>query len=256
MTQKEKNPFILTGAIPAEYFCDRQEESKRLIRTVTQGGNLCLISPRRMGKSKLVRFCYDKPEISEAYYTFYIDILHTSSLREFTYAFGQSVFETLRSQSRKMLTMLTQGLKSLQAKFGFDPINYTPTFSLELGDITTPEFTLKEIFQCLEQADKPCIVTFDEFQQITKYPEKNVEALLRSHIQHLGNVHFIFAGSERHLVSEIFQSSARPFYNSTDMMELHPIITTGSSKETLTICKKPSTKPSSTHQRKANAQNL
>lgn len=225
MTQKEKNPFILTGAIPAEYFCDRQEESKRLIRTVTQGGNLCLISPRRMGKSKLVRFCYDKPEISEAYYTFYIDILQTSSLREFTYAFGQSVFETLRSQSRKMLTMLTQGLKSLQAKFGFDPINYTPTFSLELGDITTPEFTLKEIFQCLEQADKPCIVTFDEFQQITKYPEKNVEALLRSHIQHLGNVHFIFAGSERHLVSEIFQSSARPFYNSTDMMELHPIIT-------------------------------
>ena len=168
MTQKEKNPFILTGAIPAEYFCDRQEESKRLIRTVTQGGNLCLISPRRMGKSKLVRFCYD--------------ILHTSSLREFTYAFGQSVFETLRSQSRKMLTMLTQGLKSLQAKFGFDPINYTPTFSLELGDITTPEFTLKEIFQCLEQADKPCIVTFDEFQQTSSTSEMSILSLPEANV--------------------------------------------------------------------------
>lgn len=223
MTKKEKNPFILTGAIPTEYFCDRREESKRLIRTLTQEGNLCLISPRRMGKSKLIRFCYDKPEMSDAYYTFYIDILHTSSLREFTYAFGQGVFETLHSQSRKMLLMLVQGLKSIQAKFGFDPINHTPTFSLELGDITLPEFTLSEIFQCLEQADKPCIVALDEFQQITKYPEKNIEALLRSHIQHLGNVHFIFAGSERHLVSEMFQSSARPFYNSTDMLELHPI---------------------------------
>lgn len=223
MTSKEKNPFILTGAIPAEYFCDRREESKRLIRTVTHGGNLCLISPRRMGKSKLIRFCYDKPELKDTYYTFYIDILHTSSLREFTYAFGQNIFAALHSQSKKMLTTLAQGLKSIQAKFGFDPTNCTPTFSLELGDITMPEFTLNEIFQCLEQADKPCIVAFDEFQQITKYPEKNVEALLRSHIQHLGNVHFIFAGSERHLVSEMFQSSARPFYNSTDMLELHPI---------------------------------
>lgn len=96
--------------------------------------------------------------------------------------------------------MLTQGLKSIQAKFGFAPISYTPTFSLELEDSTTPKFTLNEIFQCQEQADKPYIVTFDEFQQITKYPEKNVEALLRSHIQHLRNVHFIFVGSERYLV--------------------------------------------------------
>lgn len=225
MSKKVTNPFIITGAIPPEYFCDRRAESERLVRTVTQGGNICLISPRRMGKSKLVRFCYDKPELADAYYTFYIDILHTASLRELAYTFGQSVFETLNGRNRKMLIALVQGLKSIQAKFGFDPINGTPTFSLELGDITRPEFTLNEIFQCLEQADKPCIVTFDEFQQITKYPEKNVEALLRSHIQHLGNVHFIFAGSERHLVSEMFQSSARPFYNSTDMMELHPIVT-------------------------------
>lgn len=223
MTKTLNNPFVLTGNIPPAYFCDRRKESERLIRTLTQGGNTCLISPRRMGKSKLVRFCYDKPELADSYYTFYIDILHTSSLREFTYTFGQSVFETLSGQSKKMLMLFTQGLKSVQAKFGFDPINYTPTFSLELGDIVKPEFTLAEIFQCLEKADKPCIVTFDEFQQITKYPEKNVEALLRSHIQHLGNTHFIFAGSERHLISEMFQSSARPFYNSTDILELHAI---------------------------------
>lgn len=225
MHKRESNPFILTGAIPPEYFCDRRKESERLVRTVTQGGNICLVSPRRMGKSKLIRFCYDKPELSSAYYTFYIDILHTSSLRELTYTFGQSVFNALNGQSKKMLTALVQGLKSIQAKFGFDPVSCSPTFSLELGDITRPEFTLSEIFQCLEQADKPCIVTFDEFQQITKYPETNVEALLRSHIQHLGNVHFIFAGSERHFISAMFQSSARPFYNSTDILELHPIAT-------------------------------
>lgn len=181
------------------------------------------MSPRRMGKSKLVKFCYDKPEITDNFYTFYIDILHTSGLREFTYVFGQKVFEVLHSRSQKMFTALVQGLKSINAKFGFDPINNTPTFSIELGDISRPEYTLTEIFDCLEHTDKPCIVAFDEFQQIMKYPEKNVEALLRSHIQQLSNVHFIFAGSERHLVSEMFLSSARPFYNSTSIMELHPI---------------------------------
>ena len=217
------NPFIITGNIPEEYFCDRREETKKVIRTLSNGGNLCLISPRRMGKSKLVRFCYDKPECADNNYTFYIDILHTSSLREFTYLFGQKVFETLHTKSQNMFTAFVQGVKSINAKFGFDPISNTPAFSLELGDIIRPEFTLTEIFDCLEKADKPCIVTFDEFQQITKYPESNIEALLRSHVQHLANVHFVFAGSERHLVTEMFLSSARPFYNSTSILELHPI---------------------------------
>ena len=141
-----ENPFIITGNIPEKYFCDRREESKKVIRTLSNGGDLCMISPRRMGKSKLVRFCYDKPEIADNYYTFYIDILHTSSLREFTYLFGQKVFETLNTKSRKAFMALVQGLRSINAKFGFDPITATPTFSLELGDISHPEFTLAEIF--------------------------------------------------------------------------------------------------------------
>lgn len=219
-----KNPFVITGRIPEAYFCDRRAETQKMIRALTNGDNICLMSPRRMGKSKLIQFCYDKPELEETYYTFYIDILHTSSLAEFTYVFGQKVFDTLRSRSEKMLRTFVQGLKSLNAKFGFDAGSNMPTFSIELGDIVRPEYTLNEIFACLEEADRPCIVAFDEFQQICKYPEKNIEALLRSHIQHLAHVNFIFAGSERHLISEMFLSSAKPFYNSTRQLELYPIV--------------------------------
>ena len=222
--KRMKNPFIITGKIPEEYFCDRREETQKMVRALTNGDNICLMSPRRMGKSKLIQFCYDRPELSEGYYTFYIDILHTSSLTEFTYVFGQKVFDTLRSNSEKMLRTFVQGLKSLNAKFGFDAGSNMPTFSVELGDIVRPEYTLNEIFTCLEEADRPCIVAFDEFQQICRYPEKNIEALLRSHIQHLSNVNFIFAGSERHLISEMFLSSAKPFYNSTRQLELYPIV--------------------------------
>ena len=89
------NPFIVTGKIKEEYFCDRVNETAKLIKTVTNGNNLVIISPRRMGKTGLIQYCYDKPEISNEYYTFFIDILHTSSLREYTYLLGKTIYETL-----------------------------------------------------------------------------------------------------------------------------------------------------------------
>lgn len=220
---KATNPFIVTGKIEPEYFCDRVTESARFVKSITNGNNLVIISPRRMGKTGLIQFCYDKPEITDKYYTFFIDILHTSSLREFTYLLGREIYETLLPRSRKMASLFIQTIKSISGKFGFDPITGMPTFNVELGDIDQPEYTLDEIFQYLANADKPCIVAIDEFQQIAKYPEKNIEAQLRTHIQKLSNCNFIFAGSERHMMQEMFTSAARPFYHSADMLELKAI---------------------------------
>ncbi|WP_373810589.1 AAA family ATPase [Porphyromonas macacae] len=222
---KKVNPFIVTGKIEPEYFCDRVGESARLIRSVTNGNNLVIISPRRMGKTGLIRFCYDKPEIKKEYYTFFIDILHTSTLRELTYLLGREIYETLLSRSRKMAVLFVQMLKSISGKFGFDPVTNLPAFNIELTDIEYPEYTLEEIFQYLAKADKPCIVAIDEFQQIAKYPEKNIEALLRTHthIQKIRNSQFIFAGSEHHMMQEMFTSAARPFYQSADLLELKAI---------------------------------
>lgn len=220
---KEINPFIVTGKIEPAYFCDRVQESARLIKSLTNGNNMVIISPRRMGKTGLIQFCYEKPEIKKEYYTFFIDILHTSSLREFTYLLGRAIYETLLPRSKKMAKLFVQTLKSISGKFGFDPITGLPTFNVELGDIDRPEYTLEEIFQLLVAADKPCIVAIDEFQQTAKYPEKNIEALLRTHIQKIRNCNFVFAGSERHMMQEMFMSSARPFYHSADIMELNAI---------------------------------
>lgn len=217
------NPFIVTGKIEPEYFCDRITESAKFIKSVINGNNLVIISPRRMGKTGLIQFCYDNHEIINEYYTFFIDILHTSSLREFTYLLGREIYETLLPKNRKMSDLFIRTLKSISGKFGFDPITGTPTFNVELGDIDRPEYTLEEIFQYLADADKPCIVAIDEFQQIAKYPEKNIEALLRTHIQKLRNCNFIFAGSERHMMQEMFTSAARPFYHSADILELKAI---------------------------------
>lgn len=220
-----ENPFIVTGKIKPEYFCDRVEESERLVRSIISGGeNVVIISPRRLGKTGLINYCFEKPEVKEQVTTLTVDILRTSTLQEFTYLLGRAVFKTLGSRSQKMMKNIVDTLLSLRGSFGFDPIQNTPTFDIKLGDITNPAYTLEEIFECLDKADQHCVVAIDEFQQIVNYPDKQVEALLRTHIQQLSNANFIFAGSERHIMDEMFLDHARPFYQSATIMSLAPII--------------------------------
>lgn len=218
-----ENPFIITGHIKPEYFCDRKAEAKRIITKVTSGENIVLMAARRIGKSKLIDFCLDSTDVKEHYITISIDILRTSSINEFAYELGKTVFEQAARRGQKMMKMVVNTLKSINGCFGYDPISNTPTFNLSLGDISNPLYTLEEIFTCLEKADKKCIVAIDEFQQIGYYPEKNMEAILRTYIQRCSNANFIFSGSERHLITQMFSDKSRPFYNSADIMNLEAI---------------------------------
>ena len=217
------NPFITTGKVPSELFCDRKEESKRLLQSLTNGANVVLMSPRRVGKTQLIYYCFEKRAISDNYITIFIDILKTSTLQEFTYELGKAVFNTLATRGQKMQKMVMTTMRSLMGNIGIDPVTTLPTFGIAIGEIQNPTYSLEEIFRTLESAGKKCIVAIDEFQQIMNYPEKNIEALLRSHIQKMTNTQFVFAGSERHLLEEMFLDSARPFYNSADIQSLDVI---------------------------------
>ena len=219
----QTNPFIVNGAIPAQYFCDRQLETEQLSGHIRNGRNVVLSSARRLGKTGLIRHCFDAPELSDGNYVFFVDILQTSSLQEFVFALGSKIFETLKPISRKMLDTFVQTVRSLSAEFGYDPVSGLPTFNVSMGAIANPEYTLDEIFRYIDLADKRCVIAIDEFQQITRYPEKNVEAVLRAHIQHCRNAVFIFAGSERHILAEMFSAYSRPFYASSAMMNLEPL---------------------------------
>lgn len=85
-------------------------------------------------------------------------------------------------------------------------------------------FVIKdEILLYLENSGRKNIVAIDEFQQIGEYPQKNVEALLRTKIQMCTMTQFIFAGSKKHMMSNMFHSSAKPFYQSVITMGLNPI---------------------------------
>ena len=217
------NPFIVSGRIPEAYFCDRVEESLQLEQSLTNQLNVVLTSSRRMGKTSLVDFVFNKPAISDEYITIFVDILQTTTFREFIFSLGTAVFDTVASRSEKWRKQFVTFMKSLSGSFGYNPIQNTPTFDVRLGDIQLPEYTLREIFQYLESVDKRCLVVIDEFQQITRYPEKNVEEILRTHIQKLSNANFVFSGSRRRLMEEMFFSAKRPFYQSAKPLRLEAI---------------------------------
>lgn len=217
------NPFIVSGKIPEAYFCDRIDESIQLEKSLTNQLNVVLTSSRRMGKTSLVDFVFDKPSIKDEYITIFVDILQTTTFREFIFTLGTAVFDAVASRSEKWRKLFVTFMKSLSGSFGYDPIQNTPTFDVRLGDIQQPEYTLREIFQYLESVDKRCLVVIDEFQQITRYPEKNVEEVLRTHIQKLSNANFVFSGSRRRLMEEMFFSAKRPFYQSAKPLRLEAI---------------------------------
>lgn len=217
------NPFITSGYVTDDYFCDREKETAEVIKNITNGNNLAIISPRRMGKTGLIQHCFHQEAISENYYCFFIDIYATNNLKEFVFKLGKEIFETLKPKERKFLDSFFSIISSLRPAFKLDTLTGIPTFDIGIGEITEASFSLEQIFKYLETADKPCLVAIDEFQQIANYSEHNIEAVLRTHIQNCKNTSFIFAGSQRHLMQNIFFTSSRPFYQSVSLLQLRAI---------------------------------
>lgn len=216
------NPFVTTGYVGAEYFCDREKETDDLVRLLVNGNNVALISPRRYGKTDLLRHCFAQPVISDNYYTFIVDIYSTKSVAEMVAKLGSSLLEMLKPKGRKVWEKFLAVMASVRPGISFD-INGLPSWTMGVGDIKSPSATLDEIFSYIQQADKPCLVAIDEFQQITKYADKSIEAALRTHVQYCSNAKFVFSGSRQHLMGTMFTSPARPFYQSVTIYGLRLI---------------------------------
>ena len=213
------NPFVTTGYIGPEYFCDREKETEDLVRLLSNGNNIALISPRRYGKTDLLRHCFAQPAIANRFHTFIVDIYSTKSVADMVSKLGSVILETLKPKGRKVWEKFLSMLVSVRPGISFD-INGLPSWTMGVGEIKSPTNTLDEIFAYIQQADKPCLVAIDEFQQITKYEDKNIEACLRTHVQYCSNANFVFSGSRQHLMGTMFTSPARPFYQSVTLYGL------------------------------------
>lgn len=224
MEKKEQifNPFSITSYMGPEYFCDRIQETNELASALYNGRNVTLISPRRVGKTGLIHHLFQSLNPKEVQ-CFYVDLYSTSNMQEFTKVFAQEVLtKCITPFSEQVWSEISHFFGSLRPVFGADPISGMPQCTIDIQP-RREEFTLQQIFAYLEKSDIPSYVAFDEFQTIAEYPDVKMEALLRTYIQQLHNVHFIFAGSKKHIMTEMFVSAKRPFYRSTQMMHIDVI---------------------------------
>ncbi len=216
------NPFLLTGYVSPDYFCDREQETQKLISALQNGRNVTLISPRRMGKTGLIRHIFHQMEAEKQAKCYYVDLYKTDGLASLVEQLASVVLGSLDTTEAKIIKQVTTFFKSLRPLLSFDSLTGVPTFMVDVKP-ELAEHSLAEIFSYMEQSGQLCVIAMDEFQTIVDYGEKNVEALLRSHVQHLTSVHFIFSGSQRHVLENMFALANRPFYQSTQILNLYEI---------------------------------
>lgn len=216
------NPFFTGRYAGAHYFCDRESDTETLVKHIVNGRNVALISPRRLGKSGLIHHTFALPQIQEGYTAIYIDVYATRNLCEFAKALSDGIVKAVRPE-RAWHEKFFSFFRSLRVGFRIDSVSGEPSLDISIGDIEYPDKTIREAFEYMEASEKPCILAIDEFQQIREYPETNTEAFVRTLVQQCSRTSFIFCGSKKHTMTDIFYSPAKPFFQSVMSQSLKPI---------------------------------
>ena len=217
------NPFIYRVYQSKELFCDRQKELQKLIKNALSGADTTLIAQRRIGKTGLIYRLFDEIKTEGIPLTpIYIDIFATRSLEDLVKVLSEAILSEFPEQT-SIGKRFSQFIRSLRPMISYDPLTSAPQLQLTMQTQQEKEQTLGQLLTFLDTQDTHVLLAIDEFQQIRNYPENNVEALLRTHIQRLNNVTFLFCGSKRHLMLDIFSSERNPFYRSTEFLALDKI---------------------------------
>lgn len=214
------NPFVISAYKAPEFFCDREKETRTIINSVTNGVNIVLYSLRRMGKTGLIKNVFHDLSAKTEYELIYIDIYRTKNVDDFVNELANAM---LRIDKKVWYKRVLEFLKKFRPVLTINPV--TGQMEAEIRAISEGQGpqNLDAIFQFIEHYPAKIILAIDEFQQITEYPEPGFEAFLRSKIQFLNNVNFIYSGSNRRIISSMFQDYNRPFYQSGSTLYLDKI---------------------------------
>lgn len=219
--------FVYGMSVGGDNFTDRIEETKRIKLDFENGINVILISPRRMGKTSLIKKVIsemDSPEIKVVY----MDIYDCRSEYDFYNRFAETMMKSTGNQLEQVMENIKRFLVRVSPKLSFSP-EPNSEFSVSLG-ITPRDYSPEEILDLSERIAKEqgirIVVCIDEFQQIGEFADSlTVQKRLRGVWQHHQHVSYCFFGSKKHLMENIFQSRRMPFYQFGEMLHLKCIPT-------------------------------
>ena len=216
-----ENPFALVPYISKDLFCAREKEVKTIMEYLFNGANVSLISPRRYGKTGLIYRIFDEIKQQKMdVNTCYVDIYATETVEGFIKALSEAVIAAL--EKKKAVKAFLQILAGFRPMLSYNALTGNPELTMTFHSDFEKRHTLASIFEFIEKRESKTIIAIDEFQQVRKYGN-NMEALLRSYIQPLKNVQFVFCGSQKHLMTEMFTDARSPFYESTRCLYLEKI---------------------------------
>jgi len=222
------NPFVYGEVVTATAFTDRDEERARLARDLAEGQKVFLISPRRYGKSSLIRGVM-KTLAAERILTVEVTVAASSSYVGFLEAYARALVsaETPASGLRRWTGELLKGLRP-EMRFDAEPAG-SPRFSLTFPAVRSARDTARlaaEVFalpaRIAAARRQRMAVALDEFQTIASFDGGNVEHALRAAVQEQRSVGYVFAGSEPSLMERML-TPKRPFYKAGPVVRLGKI---------------------------------
>jgi len=223
MKEQIANPFVTSGYMGPEFFCDRHDESERILKAISSGRNITLISLRRMGKTGLLKHVKHKLEKSgNPAAVIYVDLLPTLNGNDLLSSVSTSLLR-IKTDEKNIIGKVLGMLGSLRPKITIDSLTGQPALELIIDSPAKIQSGFDQLLQLISEIKRKIVFMFDEFQQISRYPEKNIEQMLRTVIQTYPAIPFIFSGSSRHMLENMFLSAGRPFYQSSELMYLDQI---------------------------------
>jgi AAA+ ATPase superfamily predicted ATPase len=217
--EKPLTPFPSVGYFGPEFFCDRENETASLVNNIKGGQSTTLVSVRRIGKTGLIKHL--QYQLNKDYICIYVDILPTENSIDFLNALATAILNALPEKT-SIGSKIWKFIQTLRPVISFDSLSGTPNVSFNVQPKES-ERQIETLFEFLEQQEKQVVFAIDEFQQILEYPQKNMEAWLRTIIQQLKNIVFIFSGSQPHLMHQMFANPSKPFFRSTVFLQLEKI---------------------------------
>jgi AAA+ ATPase superfamily predicted ATPase len=218
-----KNPFIYGGRVSGDAFCNRENEIKELLGDIRSRQHVILSSQRRFGKTSLVWKVLEEAR-KEDIIPVYVDLYPISTLGEFIEEYAKAITRALSAYEQAKRLM--RGLFSrLHLSMGVDPAG-NPQWSAGFDrerEIETFDEVVSSMENYLKRKGKHGSVVFDEFQQIMVTNGEKTERRLRSAIQTHEHVSYVFVGSKKHLLHDLFSDPNRPFYRSGKIFPLEKI---------------------------------
>ena len=227
MTKGINRSFLYGVSVSGENFTDREKETRRLKLDFENGLNVVLISPRRMGKTSLVKKVQQVVD-NNLIHTVYMDIYDCKTEYDFYNKFAESILRQTSGKIELFIERTKRFLSRLSPKISFSADPNTE-FSVSLG-ITPKEYSPEEILQLpeliAEQIGKHIVVCIDEFQQVAEWNDSViVQKRMRGIWQHQKRTSYCLFGSRQHIMNKLFQNKSMPFYQFGEPNYLLPIST-------------------------------